>query len=221
MPAAYDTDLYGENHLLNSRARNRHTDPLMPRFSGRLALRPLCVCALVGSIATGVHAMEPTAPDDGAITLDQTVQAIKDEAIQFNRDALLAEEAFLYPTQTRVSVYVSNRLPNVLLSDINLTIDDGAPVTYRYGERDSRALVEKGALQRLLITNLDRGTHRLRVSFNGHYVEGDDEPEPLAGRFEAVFTKGLEASDVELQILRGSSRKEPAMKLKEWRAAEE
>ena len=172
-------------------------------------------------MATGGRAAEPVAPDDGAITLDQTVQAIKDEAIQFNRDALLAEEAFLYPPQTRVSIYVSSRLRNVLLSDINLTLDDGTPVTYRYGERDSRALLEKGALQRLLITNVERGAHRVRVSFNGQYVEGDDEPEPVSGQLEAVFTKGLEATDVELQILRGRSRTEPAMKLKEWRAAEE
>lgn len=186
-----------------------------------MVLRPLCVFALLAVTAMGVRAVEPAPADEGAITLDQTVQAVKDETVQFNRDALMAEEAFLYPPQTRLSVYVSTRLKNVLLTDINVILDDAEPVAYRYGDKDSRALLGKGALQRLLMTNVERGSHRLRVSFNGNYVSGDDEPEPLGGKFEAVFTKGLEPVEVELELQRGSSRTEPVMKLKEWRAAEE
>ncbi|MGH8516451.1 MAG: hypothetical protein ACREUE_03220, partial [Panacagrimonas sp.] len=64
----------------------------MPRLFGRMALSHLCVCALLGSVASAVHALEPSAPDDAGIALDQSVQAFKDEAIQFNRDALMAEE---------------------------------------------------------------------------------------------------------------------------------
>lgn len=186
-----------------------------------MVLRPLCVFALLAVTAMGARAVEPAPADEGAITLDQTVQAVKDETVQFNRDALMAEEAFLFPPQTRLSVYVSTRLKNVLLTDINVILDDAEPVIYRYGDKDSRALLVKGALQRLLMTNVERGPHRLRVSFNGNYVSGDDEPEPLGGKFEAVFTKGLEPVEVELELQRGSSRTEPVMKLKEWRAAEE
>jgi len=94
-------------------------------------------------------------------------------------------------------------------------------VNYHYGDNDSRALLVEGALQRLLITNVERGSHRLRVSYKGNYVVGDKEPLPVTGQFEAVFTKDLEAAEVELQIFRGRNKTEPAMKLKEWRAAEE
>ena len=172
-------------------------------------------------MVTGVRAVEPAPTDEGAITLDQTVQAVKDETIQFNRDALMAEEAFLYPPQTRLSVYVSTTLKNVLLTDINVILDDDPPVVYRYGDKDSRALLTQGAMQRLILTNVERGSHRLRVSYNGNYVTADDEPEPVAGKFEAVFTKNLEATAVELQLNRGRNRTEPSMKLKEWRAADE
>lgn len=192
----------------------------MPRLFGRIALSQLCVCALLG-VASAVHALEPTATDDAGIALDQTVQAFKDEAIQFNRDALMAEEAFLYPPQTRVSVYLSNSLRNLLMQSISVTIDDREPVTYTYGDVDSRALLVENALQRLVLTNMDRGSHRLRVSYNGNFVEGDDEPEPAAGEFEAVFDKGLDAVEIELQLVRGKNRDEPGMKLKNWRAAEE
>lgn len=186
-----------------------------------MALSHLCVCALLGGVAMPVHAVEPSAPDDAGIALDQRVQAFKDEAIQFHRDALMAEEAFLYPPQTRVSIYLSNTQRNLLLESISVTLDDQAPVTYRYGEVDSRALLVDDALQRLVLTNMERGQHRLRVSYNGNYVEGDDEPEPAAGQFEAVFDKGLDAVEIELQLVRGKKRSEPAMKLKHWRAAQE
>jgi hypothetical protein len=193
----------------------------MPRLFGRMALSHLCVCALLGGVATTVHALEPTAPDDAGIALDQNVQAFKDEVIQFHRDALMAEEAFLFPPQTRVSIYLSTTQRNLLLESISVTLDDQPPVTYTYGDVDSRALLVEDALQRLVVTNMDRGQHRLRVSYNGNYVEGDDEPEPAAGKFEAVFDKGLDAVEIELQLVRGKSRSEPAMKLKQWRAAEE
>ncbi|TDU30723.1 hypothetical protein DFR24_0077 [Panacagrimonas perspica] len=193
----------------------------MPHFSGRTALRHLCVCALLAFPVTGAHAVAPVPVDDGAITLDQTIQAVKDETIQFNRDSLMAEEAFLYPPQTRLSVYVSNTLKNVLLTDFSLTLDDRQPVTYHYGDQDSRALLVDGALQRLLLTNVERGVHRLRVSYKGNYVAGDKKPIPVTGEFEATFTKDLEAAEVELQVFRGRNKSEPAMKLKEWRAAEE
>lgn len=193
----------------------------MPRLFGRMALSHLCVCALLGGVGTAAHALEPTAPDDAGIALDQTVQAFKDEAIQFNRDALMAEEAFLFPPQTRVSVYLSTTFTNLLMQSVSLTIDDRAPVTYTYGDIDSRALLVEKAMQRLVLTNLDRGSHRLRVSYNGNFVEGDDEPEPASGQFEAVFDKGLDAVEIELELVRGKKRSEPAMKLKHWRAAEE
>ena len=193
----------------------------MPRLFGRMALSQLCVCALLGGVASTVCALEPTAPDDAGLQLDQNVQAFKDEVIQFNRDAVMAEEAFLYPPQTRVTVYLSTTQRNLLLDTISVTLDDKAPVVYKYGDIDSRALLVENALQRLILTNMDRGQHRLRVSYNGNYVEGDDEPEPAAGAFEAVFDKGLDAVEIELQLVRGESRTEPAMKLKNWRAAEE
>lgn len=185
-----------------------------------MVLRPLCAFALLAVTALDARAVEPAPADEGAITLDQTIQAVKDETVQFNRDALMAEEAFLFPPQTRLAVYVSNSAKNVLLTDISVTLDDKSPVVYRYGDKDSRALLVKGALQRLILDNVERGTRRLRVSYNGNYVSGDDTPEPVSGQFEAMFTKGLESAEIELALEKGRRKTEPVMKLKEWRAAE-
>jgi hypothetical protein len=187
---------------------------------GRMALRSFCACMLLAA-SMGAHAAEPVAVDEGALALDQTVQSLKDEAIQFNRDARIAEETFLYPPQTRLAVYVSNGLGNLLLESIAVTVDNGAAVTYRYGDKDARALLEPGAMQRLLLSNVERGPHRLRVSYVGKFVDGDEELETVEGQYEAVFDKGLDAAEIELHIQRGPKRRTAAMTLKEWRAAGE
>lgn len=209
-----------KNHLLDSATPDSLSTFLMPLFCGRPAPRLLCVCALFAGMASSVSARPPGAPDEGAINLDQAVQALKNEAVQFNRDAQLAEDEFLFPPQTRVTIFVSNRMP-LLLSEISVTVDAAAPVTYRYGETDSRALLKPGALQRLLQLNLDRGTHRIRVSYTGQYNNFDEDAEPVSGAFEAVFDKGLEPAEIELQILRDARKGTPGMKLVEWRAQEE
>lgn len=193
----------------------------MPFLRGRTALSHLCVCAVLLAAATGVHAAKPVATDDKALTLDQTVQSLKDEALQFNRDALFAEEQFLYPPQSRLSVYVSNSTKNLLLTEITVTIDADEAVTYRYGEIDSRALLAEGSLQRVILRNVDRGAHRIRVSFAGQYADAKSDANPVVGNYEAVFDKGLDPAELELQIQRSGRRIGPGIKLTEWRAAEE
>ena len=189
---------------------------------GRTALRPLIFCALAVGSASYVLAAEPVAPDEGAIALDQAIQGLKDEALQFNRDALMAEDEFLYPSMTRVSIYISNRVPNLLLDQVSLQVDGAAPVTYTYDEFDSRALLRSGALQRLVHQNLERGAHRIKLRYSGRLDGGRDDADPLTGEFDAVFDKGFAASEIELQITRGPRRNsQPAVKLKEWRVAEE
>lgn len=186
-----------------------------------MASRMLGACVLTLSIVPGAGAVEPAAIDEGAVALDQTVQALKDEVIQFNRDALMAEEAFLYPPASRLSVYVSNPLQNLLLMRIDLVVDDRAPVTYQYGERDARALLAPGALQRLVLTNVDRGAHRLRVTYSGQLMDGDEKLDIVADKYEVLIDKGADGADIELLLQRGGNRRSAVMTHKEWRAADE
>lgn len=190
-------------------------------FRGPSALRQLCACALLSGAVLGAQATEPVAPDEGALNLDQAVQSLKDEGVELNRDAQMAEETFLFPPATRLAVYVSNRIRNLLLTEVSVRLDDRQPVVYRYGEIDSRALLEKGALQRLILTNVDRGVHRLSIAYSGRFMDGDQQTGEFAETYQAVFDKGLDASELELEIRRGKRKGAPAMDLKEWRAAEE
>lgn len=166
-----------------------------------------------------MHALEPVAPDEAALNLDQAVQALKDEATQFNRDAQIAEDAFLYPPHSRLSIYVSNSIANLLLTEISVSIDAGKPISYRYDEFDARALLEDNALQRLVHTNVSRGPHRITVSYAGQFVDSDGT-DPISGSYEAVFDKGLDAAELEVEILRGARKGPPGLRVREWRAAE-
>lgn len=182
----------------------------------------MCACVLFAGTVAHVQAREPGAPDEAAISLDQAVQALKDESIQFNRDAQMAQDEFLYPPQTHLSVFVSNRVENLLLDRISVSIDGGAPVNYVYDELDSRALLEDNALQRLVLANVARGPHRITAVFSGHFGDAKDGAKPVTDRFEAVFDKGLEAAQIELVVLRGARRNSAVgIRLKEWIAASE
>lgn len=193
---------------------------LMSLVPGLAATRSLCALVGVCLWATFVHAQvvpEPQPPDEEAITLDQTTQALKDELVQFNRDAQLAEDEFLYPPHTRLSVYVSNQVEGFLLQEVRVAIDDGEPLVYTYDEHDSRALLGKDALQRLIQVNVDRGAHRVKADFRGQRVDAEEGDPPLIGNHEAIIDKTLDPAEVELQIVANSRRRHPMMQVKEWR----
>tara|TARA_R110000787_G_scaffold55454_1_gene128052 strand:- start:17202 stop:17771 length:570 start_codon:yes stop_codon:yes gene_type:complete len=182
---------------------------------GFLAMIKLCVCAMVVGVATSAAAFEPVAPDEEGIQIDQAVQALKEEATLLERDANLARNAFLFPPETRLSVYLSNKVRNLLLHEVSLSIDGGAPVVHKYDEYSSRALLEKNALQRIEHTNVNNGPHRLVLTYSGETPDG----EKISGRHEAAFDKTLDPSEIEIQILPGGRKALPAMGVRQWKAA--
>lgn len=188
--------------------------------SGLRAITSACVGALMLGAASLAHGLGPDAPDEGALELDLAIQALKDEVVEFHKDALLAEETHLYPVATRLTVYVSTALPHLLLSEISLTVDNHPPVIYRYQDRDARALLAADALQRLARLNVDRGQHRLQVSFAGELVDARKDPVPVNGTFDANFEKGIDPAELELRLVRGSGRNGVRMQMRSWKAAQ-
>jgi hypothetical protein len=203
----------------------------MPLSAGRTALRLLSVFAIsvaaIGPAGAQAPVAKPKAPapapavEQSAIDVDQTVQALKDEMVQFNRDASAAEDEFLYPAESRLAVYVSNKIPNLLLKQVVVTVDDGAPVTVDYDEDAARAMIAKDALQRVVRANIARGGHRIRAAFVAQMGGAKEGADPITGTYDALFDKGLEPVEIELEIGKGTRRgSNIAMQLKEWRAGE-
>src|SRR3546814_10911680 len=91
-------------------------------------------------------------PDTGerAIKLDQTVQALKDEVLEFNSEAASAEVDAVLPDYDRLNVYLSVKAGGLLLQDVTVTLDNHPAEIYHYDEFESRAILGKNALQRLI-----------------------------------------------------------------------
>ena len=160
-------------------------------------------------------AADPNA--EKALLLDQNIQVLKDEVLQFNRDAAIAEEDFNYPEHSRVEVYVSVGTAALLLRSIKVSIDGGEAVSFDYRDADARALVRSKGLQRLGRFNVGAGAHRIRAEFVAQYADAKESEAAIADRMEAVFDKALTPVSLELVIDKARRGGKPVLRLQEWR----
>jgi hypothetical protein len=186
----------------------------------------LCgLCGWLGLAATALASVEPSPPDEEALRIEESVQGLKREVIEINRKGLNLEEQGLYPSYRRVAVYVGVNQANWLLQHVNVRVDNEKATTRNYNDVEGRALARKG-LHRLLYFNLDKGSHRIRLTFKAQPTDlkakPDTKPKPEApalpvvtGEFESVFTKGNAPLSLELSI--GSDNEgRPLIKFTEW-----
>ena len=164
-------------------------------------------CALTIAAA---YAAVPPPPDDRALQLDQSLQALKQEALMLNRDLLDLEQALLFPDTTRANVYTAVKVPGFLLTRISVSFDDEPGYRYAYTDSESKALLRNG-YHRVLRTNLDPGPHRLRVEFSGKFSDAKPNEAGIDGRLDTVVQKGLADLDLVLPIARNNRIDKPGI----------
>lgn len=175
----------------------------------------VALCCL--SAQEAVHSAEPPTPEETAIKLDGIIESLKKEAVDFNSEAQDIEQSVLYPLHSRVSVFISCKISQLLLQNVTITVDDNAPVRYDYSERSARALLLSEGLHRIALSNVEPGRHRIRAEFRGQFADADKNDPPVAGRFEAEFDKTRKPVDLELRIARNSRLAKPQMALVLWK----
>ena len=156
--------------------------------------------------------------DEAALALDRELQALKDEVLDFNQRATRVENAFLYPDETRVSVFVGVQAPGLLVENVVITIDDQPPTARKFDVYESIALQRRG-LYRALRLNTQPGSHRIRVEFSGRYADAKPGTPALRARHEAVFEKTIQPSDLEVRISVPEFGVPPSLSLRDWRPA--
>lgn len=189
--------------------------PEMAFLRGPSAPLVRCVLATLLGLSSSAFALEPVAPDEDAIKLDQTIQVLKDEATQLEGDAQAARRKHLFPPSSSVAIYLSNSVRNLLLEEVRLSIDGGEPIVHRYDPFSSRALLVDGALQELALINVERGRHEIELNLSGELAKGDR----LNSTYTAIFDKRFDANEIELEILPGKRGGPPAFRVREWRRA--
>ncbi len=172
----------------------------MPRTRGRQKAR----CASLVFVFSLPMMAAAADLDDRAAKLDQTVQALKDEVLEFNIAARATEMDAVLPAYDRLSIYLSVKVGGLLLQEVSVGLDDRAPEVYHYDEFDSRAILDKNSLQRLLRVSAMPGQHRVRISFIGKYADAKLQDLPLSDRYEVTVEKASEAVDLEFVIARES-----------------
>ena len=144
--------------------------------------------------------------------LDETVQGLKKDVVDLNRELFMLEEELLFPANTQVAVFVSMDIGEFFAIDsLTLKIDNKEVANYLYTPREAEALL-KGGVHRVYLGNLKVGEHQLVAFFNG---KGPMERDYKRGA-NLKFEKGVGAKYLELKITDRQRRGQPEFAIKDW-----
>jgi hypothetical protein len=147
-----------------------------------------------------------------AKTLEDDIQALKQEVIALNRELFVLEEELLYPSSTQVAVFLSLDVGKYFtLDSVQLKVDDKVVTNYLYTERELQAL-QRGGVQRLYMGNFKAGEHELIAIYTGKGPNGRDYRRGASH----VLVKRMGPSFVELKIVDDSGSEQPDFSIKEW-----
>jgi hypothetical protein len=154
----------------------------------------------------------PSEPPADTRALDETVQGLKKDVVDLNRELFVLEEELLFPANTQVAIFVSMDIGEFFaLDSLSLKIDNKEVANYLYTPREAEALL-KGGVHRVYLGNLKVGEHQLVAFFNG---KGPNERDYKRGA-NLKFEKGVGAKYLELKITDRQRRGQPEFAIKDW-----
>jgi hypothetical protein len=144
--------------------------------------------------------------------LDETVQELKKDVVDLNKELFVLEEELLFPANTQVAVFVSMDIGEFFaLDSLTLKIDNKEVANYMYTPREAEALL-KGGVHRVYLGNLKVGEHQLVAFFAG---KGPNERDYKRGA-NIRFEKGVGAKYLELKITDRQRKAQPEFAIKDW-----
>lgn len=166
-----------------------------------------CVLLFSLVLASICHASE-----NSTQSIDADVQHIKKTVIELNRDLFILEEAILYPANTRINVFVSMDVGYLFqLDGVKLTIDDKQVASELYTEKQVDAL-SRGAIQRLYVGNLKKGSHNLVAVFTGRGPKGRDYRRAV----DLQFDKDTDPTNIRINISDSTELHQPVFSATEF-----
>jgi len=177
-----------------------------------LKLRVLIVFAY-STFAAAEPASESVITDDSEPkSIAISVEDLKRQVIQLNRDLFILEEDLLFPANTQFAVYLSLDTGKFLrLDSTKLKVDDEIVAAHLYTERQIKAL-QRGGMQRLHLGNLKTGEHEVTV-----FVEGiGPNNRPYKHAASLMIDKGTDVKALEVRIRDESSTYQPSVDIVEW-----
>jgi hypothetical protein len=168
--------------------------------------------AAVSAVAPEAAGPAPVDSSDTTRGLDESIQGLKKQVVDLNRDLFVLEEELLFPANTQVAVFVSMDVGDFFaLDSVVLKIDNREVGNYLYTPREAAALA-KGGVQRMYVGNLKAGKHELVALFSG---QGPNQRDYRRGA-SINFEKGVGAKYLELKISDRARRAQPEFVIKDW-----
>jgi hypothetical protein len=144
--------------------------------------------------------------------LDESVQELKKDVVDLNKELFVLEEELLFPANTQVAVFVSMDIGEFFaLDSLTLKIDNKEVANYLYTPREAEALL-KGGVHRVYLGNLKVGEHQLVAFFSG---KGPNDRDYKRGA-NIKFEKGVGAKYLELKITDRQRKAQPEFAIKDW-----
>jgi hypothetical protein len=172
------------------------------------------VGTLIAEPVDGAAQAPPESGEPPADTraLDETVQDLKKDVVDLNKELFVLEEELLFPANTQVAVFVSMDIGEFFALDaLTLKIDNKEVANYLYTPREAEALL-KGGVHRVYLGNLKVGEHQLVAFFSG---KGPNQRDYKRGA-NLKFEKGVGAKYLELKITDRQRKAQPEFAIKDW-----
>ena len=144
--------------------------------------------------------------------VSKEIQVLKKNVVALNKDLRVIEEALLFPSGTKYTVFLSLDSGQFFtLESVKLKIDKKLVTSHVYSNRQRSAL-SRGGVQKLHVTNLSEGKHSITAFFTGLGPDG----RPYKRATTVDFDKGRGSQFVELAVSDDESIKEPVFTVKQW-----
>jgi hypothetical protein len=144
--------------------------------------------------------------------LDKSLQQLKSQVLQLNRDLFILEEDLLFPASTQVALFVSVDIGRFFkLDSVEVKIDEQDIAGFLYTQRQRFAL-EQGGIQKLFLGNIKSGTHELTAIFIGL----DSEGRSIKRATQYTFEKEDDAVMLELKLVDNTSNYRTQVVVEQW-----
>ena len=181
--------------------------------------RRLAAAALV-ALSTGLYG---TAGAAAGLDAEQRreIAALKADAIERIGSMQAEAMARRYPARTRLSIYVGVDVPSFVLEKATVYVDGRELVTRRY-RRDEAAVLTEGHAHRIVRTNVEPGSHKVRVQFSGRLRRAlgrgpDPDSRPITGEIDMDFEKSANPKALILAMAPEALRPTRRLSPSEWK----
>lgn len=150
--------------------------------------------------------------NDNNSTTKKSVETLKRDLLELNKELFILEEELLFPGNTQVAVFISQDAGLLFKMDHAKVLLNNKVVNYHlYTDNELNAL-SRGAVHRIHTGNLNQGKHKLVIIFGGHGPKGRE----FKRATELDFEKSTGSQYIELRIVANTKNQQPEFEFNVW-----